>query len=95
MIKHKEIILVRVLGSDLEPVVKEVNKILLEFSRTKNQLKIELYHSLSLPTDISVHIDYYESEKRSVRHAVCQVVAEMLKEFGFINHSIWTKEEGV
>ena len=92
MIKHKEIILVRVMGSDVDRVVNEVNNIILEFSRAENQITIHLYRSLSLPTDISVHIDYYEPKKRSIRHAICLRLAEMLKQFGFVNHSIWTKE---
>ena len=93
MIKHKEIILVRAMGSDVDRVVNEVNTILLEFSRAESHLKIELYRSLSLPTDISVHIDYYEEKKRSVRYVICQRLAEILKQFGFVNHSIWTKEK--
>ncbi len=92
MIKHKEIILIRVFGSNLETIKKEVNEKLQEFSAAEKQIKIELYRNMSLPTDLSVHIDYYDTQKRKASSVIGQLLAEALKEFGLINHSVWKIE---
>ncbi len=92
MIKHKEIILVRVIGPNLEFVINEVNKILVEINTVKSMITVELYRNMSLPTDLSVHIDYYDSKKRNAPCAICHRLAEALKEFGLINHSVWAME---
>ena len=74
--KHKEIILIRAFGPDLERITKEVKEKLQEFNAAEREIKIELYRNMSLPTDLSVHIDYYDSRKKNASSAIGQLLAE-------------------
>ena len=94
MIKHKEIILVRVLGSNRELIINEVNKMISEIRTIDSQISIEVYCSITFPTDFSVHIDYYDSEKsNNAPSDLGHRLAEALKEFGLISHSVWSVEK--
>lgn len=93
MIKHKEIVLVRVLGNNREAIMSEVSRKLSEINAAESRVAIELFCNVTLPTDFSVHLDYYEPIKRKDPSTFGQILAEALKEFGLISHSLWTLED--
>jgi len=93
MIKHKEIVLVRVLGNSRKRLMREVGEMLSEIRKLESGVSIEIYSSVSLPTDFSVHIDYFESKKRTSPSSLGQHLTEALKNFGLTSHSLWTIEE--
>lgn len=93
MFKHKEIILVRVLGNNRESIVGDIGMLLQEIVKAEKSVSIELYMNLTLPTDISVHIDYYEKEKKNSVSDLGRHLAEALKNFGFVSHSLWIADK--
>lgn len=93
MVRHKEIVLVRVMGSDRDSIIGKVAETVSEAGGAQNDMSIELYCSMSLPTDFSVHLDYFAPDKNRSPSDIGRRLAEALKSFGLISHSVWTLED--
>lgn len=54
--------------------------------------EINVYRSLTVNTDWSIHL-HYESDRDDIRESSLGLrMAEALREFGLIHHSVWVRE---
>ena len=81
------------MGSDRDSIIGEVIDMLSELNDSETSVSAELYCSMSLPTDFSVHLDYFAPEKNKSPSVIGQHLAEALKKFGLISHSVWSLED--
>jgi hypothetical protein len=89
--KWLEIIKLRSAGKDSE-LLKEF---LLSIDRSSQNGLVETktYHHATLETDLSVHL-HWQSRRPEVNGSGLGLrLAQALREFGLIDHSVWVEEE--
>ena len=89
--KWLEIIKLRSAGND-EKVLEEFLLPMAKVSQS-GLVEIKTYSHASLETDLSVHL-HWESERPAQNGSVLGLrLAQALKEFGLVDHSLWIEEE--
>ena len=89
--KWLEVIKLRSAGKDsrlLEELLLSIDK----FNQS-GLVEMKTYHHAALETDLSVHL-HWESERPEQNGSALGLrLAQALKEFGLVDHSIWIEEE--
>jgi hypothetical protein len=89
--KWLEIIKLRSAGKDsglLEELLLSIDKL-----GQSGLVKMKTYHHAALGTDWSVHLHWESGRPEKNGSALGLRLAQALKEFGLIDHSIWIEEE--
>jgi hypothetical protein len=86
-----EIIKLRSIGKEYETLKTMLGSI--DRSGQKGLMEIKTFRHTAFETDLSLHL-YWESEKtEKIGSALGLRLAQALKEFGLIDHSLWIEEE--
>ena len=84
-----EIIEIRSLSNKNALLELNLQALMAELKAEKNPHKIEIYRHGELETDWSIHL-HYTSDSNQVGRSLFGVrFASLMKEFGFVHHSIW------
>ena len=84
-----EIIEIRSLSNKNFLLELDLQALMAELKAEEKLHKIEIYRHGELETDWSIHL-YYTSDSNQVGRSLFGVrFASLLKEFGFVHHSIW------
>ena len=59
----------------------------------KDAQVIKSYRHMNLNTDFSVHISYEINSGQVMPYTYGKQLAESLKEFGLVNHSVWNEQK--
>lgn len=89
--KWLEIIKLRSAGKDsglLEELLLSIDKL-----GQSGLVEVKTYHHAALETDLSVHLHRESGRPEKNGSALGLRLAQGLKEFGLIDHSIWIEEE--
>ena len=89
--KWLEIIKLRSPGKDsglLEELLLSIDKL-----GQSGLVEMNTYHHAALETDLSVHLHWESGRPEQNGSALGLRLAQALKEFGLIDHSIWIEEE--
>ena len=89
--KWLEVIKLRSAGNDSE-LLKEL---LMSFEKPSQPALVEMktYYHVSLETDLSVHLHWESGRPEQNGSALGLRLAQSLKEFGLIDHSVWIEKE--
>jgi len=86
-----EIIEIRSFGNEKALMEPDLPALLEELAREKEAESIEIYCHGELKSDWSIHIHHSTEAKKVSRSLVGLRLASILKEFGFVHHSIWNE----
>jgi hypothetical protein len=89
--KWLEIIKLRSAGKDsglLEELLLSIDRL-----GQTGLVEMKTYHHAALETDLSVHLHWESGRTEKNGSALGLRLAQALKEFGLIDHSIWIEEE--
>jgi hypothetical protein len=89
--KWLEVIKLRSAGKDSE-LLKEWLLSIDKFSQS-GLVEMKTYHHAALETDLSVHLHWESERPEKNGSALGHRLAQALKEFGLIDHSIWIEKE--
>ncbi len=90
-VKWLEVVKLRSAGYDSE-LLKEL---LVSFEKFNQPAFVEIktYHHAALETDLSVHLHWESGRLEQNGSALGLRLAQSLKEFGLIDHSVWIEKE--
>jgi len=92
MVKWLEIIKLRRAGNG-EEILREFLRSLANSGQIRELIEIRTYRHASFDSDLNVHL-YWESERPEPNGSALGLhLAQTLKEFGLMNHSVWIEEE--
>jgi len=89
--KWLEVIKLRSAGKNSEPL----KELLLSFDKFSQPALVEMktYHHAALETDLSVHLHWESGRLEQNGSSLGLRLAQALKEFGLVDHSIWIEKE--
>jgi len=72
-----------------------LGELLLSIDKLSQSGRVEMktYHHAALETDLSVHLGWNSVQPERNGSALGLRLAQSLKEFGLVDHSIWIEEE--
>jgi hypothetical protein len=89
VMKWIEVIGLRAANSNRELLESQLQKLIKEVGRETKKQAIQSYSRLTIDTDFSIHL-FHDSKKVENNGSPLGLrLASALKEFGFVNHSIW------
>jgi hypothetical protein len=92
MVKWLEVIKLRAAGNG-ERLLDELFRQMDKAGQDRGRVKIKTYRHAALETDVSLHL-HWESERLEQNGSALGLrLAQALKEFGLIDHSIWIEEQ--
>ena len=89
--KWLEVIKLRSAGKgsgSLEEFLLSINKL-----SQSGLVEMKTYHHAALETDLSVHLHWKSEQPEQNGSSLGLRLAQALKEFGLVDHSIWVEEE--
>lgn len=89
--KWLEVIKLRSAGKDSE-LLKELLVSIDKFSQS-GLVEMKTYHHAALETDLSVHLHWQSERPDRNGSSLGLRLAQALREFGLIDHSVWVEEE--
>jgi hypothetical protein len=66
---------------------------LAQVNRAGGPWKMQIYSHVTVESDIAVHLIWKTGSPESGGSAVGMQIAEFLKPFGLVNHSVWAQEK--
>ena len=84
-----EIIEVRSLSNEKALLEPDLPALLAELAGEKEPDRIEIYCHGELKTDWSIHFHYTSDSEKASRSLLGLRLVSLLREFGFVHHSIW------
>jgi len=87
--KRLEIIELRTSGRDPELLKSHIKKIIEQVEVELKEPAAKAYTRVMLDTDFSIHLFHDSENYESNGSALGLRIADSLKEFGLVNHSIW------
>jgi hypothetical protein len=92
MMRWLEVIKLRAAGNG-EELLDELFRQMNNAGQDRGLVEIKTYRHAALETDLSLHL-HWESERPEQTGSILGLrLAQALKEFGLIDHSIWIEEE--
>ena len=76
------------LKTDLEPVL---HNLIEDVSGKAKEHCITVYGHMTIDTDFRIHLLHGSMEAQCERSALGLQISALLKEYGLVNHSIWTE----
>ena len=84
-----EIIEIRAMGSNREILKSQLQDLINDLSKEAKLKTVKIYRQVLLETDFSIHL-FHDSEKpESGCSTICSRLVSSLKDFGFVNHTVW------
>jgi hypothetical protein len=92
--KWIELIALRSIYKDREMLEHQIQELTDEVNRETKSLEITLYKRTAVETDVGIHILHNSGKVEDNGSQLGLRLADALKEFGLVNHSIWIKMNG-
>ena len=92
--KWLEIIELRSAGSNNKLLESQMQKLVNEVHEKTEQNAVRAYCRLMVDTDFSIHLFHNSKKVEKSGSPLGLRLASALKEFGLVNHSIWTEMHG-
>jgi hypothetical protein len=89
--KWLEVIKLRSAGKDSE-LLKEFLFSIIKFSQSE-LVEMKIYRHAVLGSDLSIHLDWESERPEQNGSGLGLHLAQALKEFGLIDHTIWVEEK--
>jgi hypothetical protein len=90
--KWLEVIKLRSAGNG-EKIMEEFLRPTAKFGQNRGLMEMRTYRHAALETDLSVHLHWESVRPEQGGSALGLRLAQALREFGLIDHSIWIEEE--
>ncbi len=87
--KHLEIISLRCFNPDIEDMVKRYIAPMMNLEEVKQSFEVKVYRHSKLEMDIVLNIKRKDNLTNNRKSIIGLRLADNLKPFGIINHSIW------
>ncbi len=88
-----EIIELRTGGYAREELQKALENLVEDVSHDPENPEVQLYRSYAVATDYSIHLGFHGSGPRDIGSALGVRIATLLKPYGLVNHTVWTRDE--
>ncbi|MCP5062956.1 MAG: hypothetical protein GY936_10885 [Ignavibacteriae bacterium] len=86
-----EVIELRSVDRNLELLITQLQGLIDDLEKETIKQVIKIYQRTSIDSDFSIHL-FHNSEKIEYRGSQLALhIASTLREFGLVNHSIWTE----
>jgi hypothetical protein len=90
--KWLEIIELRSVGKNREFLERELKNLIEELEKETERRAIKVYNRVAIDSDFSIHL-FHDSINADINGSPLGLhLVSTLKEFGLINHSVWTEE---
>ena len=89
--KWLEIIELRTVGSDRELLESHLQELIQQVDKETQMQSIKTYRRVMLDTDLSFHLFHDSKNVERNGSPLGLRLASSLKEFGLVNHSVWTE----
>jgi len=84
-----EIIEIRAMGSSREILKSQLHDLVNDLSKEEKLISVKIYRQVMLEYDYSIHL-FHDLEKTDTGCSViCSRLLPSLKDFGFVNHTVW------
>jgi hypothetical protein len=84
-----EIIEIRAMGSNREILKSQLQDLINDLSKEVKLGSVKIFKQVLLETDFSIHL-FHDSEKPDTGcSTICSQLVSSLKDFGFVNHTVW------
>ena len=90
--KWLEIIELRSVGKNREFLERELKNLIEELDKETERRAIKVYSRVAVDSDFSIHLFHDSKEADIYGNPLGVHLVSILKEFGLINHSVWTEE---
>lgn len=88
-----EVIEIRSVGINRTLLESQLQKLIEQVDRETEKKAIKAYSRVIIDTDFSIHL-YHDSKIENSGSALGLQIASALKEFGWVNHSVWIEIQG-
>lgn len=92
--KWLEIIELRSAGGNIKLLESQMQKLVNEVYERTEKNAVKAYCRLMIDTDFSIHLFHDSKEMEKSGSPLGLRLASALREFGLVNHSIWTEMHG-
>jgi hypothetical protein len=86
-----EVIHLRVIDQEYERLIPIFTQLLEEIREKENCLKVKLFKRAQIETDVCFHLLHESDNAEDTGSAVGLRLADALKQFGMVNHTVWTQ----
>lgn len=87
-----EIIELRSVGTNRTEMELQLNSLIDDVNQKMRQQKIKVYSHIAVETDFSIHLHNDSNNTDIGGSSLGQRLANVLKEFGLVNHSVWVEK---
>ena len=84
-----EIIEIRAMGNNRELLKLQLQDLIDDLSMETGLNSVKIYKHVMLETDFSIHLFHDSDKKDSNCSTICSQLIPAIKEFGFVNHTVW------
>ena len=84
-----EIIELRTVNGSQQEFKYQLKNMLENFQDTAADLTVDVYNRIGLESDLSIHLMHHTDKTDISRSPEGMQLADALKKFGLVNHSIW------
>lgn len=92
--KWAEVIVLRAAGSNREALESKLRKLIGDVEKEKKREAIKVYSRVLIDTDFCIRITHSSNQIKNGGSKLGLRIVSALKEFGLVNHSIWTEMPG-
>ena len=84
-----EIIEIRAMGGNRELLKAQLQDLIKDLKKDAILKSVKIYKHVMLETDFSIHL-FHDYEKPEIGCSeICSRLVSSLKDFGFVNHTVW------
>jgi hypothetical protein len=94
LMKWAEVIVLRAAGSNREALESKLRKLIGDVEKEKKREAINVYSRVLIDTDFCIRITHSSNQIKNGGSKLGLRIVSALKEFGLVNHSIWTEMPG-
>jgi hypothetical protein len=84
-----EIIEIRSMGGNREILKSQLQDLINDLSKEAELWSVKIYRQVMLETDFSIHLFHDTEEPETGCSTICSRLVSSLKDFGFVNHTVW------
>ena len=94
LMKWAEVIVLRAAGSNREALESKLRKLISDVEMEEKKEAIRIYSRVLIDTDFCIRITHNSTKTENSGSKLGLRIVSALKEFGLVNHSIWTEMPG-